>query len=167
MGVPVGGCYYHEGRLAVSVCAKCGVGICKECAVRDDSGRILCIDCANEESWQEHQRQREILKKEGGRFRHGTEFVAPTIKGILIAAVVGLILYISDSYSVCGIAEIIGTSYILFSIPFGIIMINDRFAVQYGSSDRRLKRFFISVTIGWAAFAFYLIRFICRKIKSK
>ena len=55
MGLRESGCYYHRGRLAVATCARCGVGICRDCLVRDENGTILCYQCGNEKLKQEHK----------------------------------------------------------------------------------------------------------------
>lgn len=89
MYVQVSKCYYHPERGAVATCTKCGVGICRECAVKDSRGRILCYRCGNEDLRQEHKEYRKKLKASGGRFRRGAEFIFPGIIGILIVAAAG------------------------------------------------------------------------------
>ena len=48
-------CYHHsncEDRPAVARCSKCGKGLCRECADNlksEETGKILCVDCLNEE----------------------------------------------------------------------------------------------------------------------
>ena len=70
-------CYYHPDKSAVATCTKCGVGICRDCAVKDDQGRILCYRCGNEYLKLEHKEHRKKIKDSGGRFRKGTDFIVP------------------------------------------------------------------------------------------
>lgn len=48
-------CYHHcncDDHPAVVTCSKCGKGLCRECADNlrsEDTGKILCVDCLNEE----------------------------------------------------------------------------------------------------------------------
>ncbi|MDE5756789.1 MAG: hypothetical protein K2I23_06845 [Clostridia bacterium] len=48
-------CYHHsncEDRPAVSFCSKCGKGLCRQCTDNlrsEDTGKILCVDCLNDE----------------------------------------------------------------------------------------------------------------------
>lgn len=92
-------CYHHhncEDRPAVARCSKCGKGLCRECADNlksEDTGKILCVDCLNEELatdvvWAENRKS--VVKKE--------------LIYIVVGFVVGLILAISLA-SVLGYAS--------------------------------------------------------------
>lgn len=42
-------CYYHENKPAVVSCAKCGVGLCRDCreeAAYEVDGKPLCLNCS-------------------------------------------------------------------------------------------------------------------------
>ena len=129
-------CYYHPERGAVATCAKCGVGICKSCAVKDPQGRIVCYQCGNEALKEEHREYRKWLKERGGTFSTGKDFIVPGIIGIIINVVIGIIsLYnginiTSDSIYVDFAARIF-LFYYFFSIPFCYILINNLFAGKY------------------------------------
>ena len=95
MANQVGGCYYHEGRLAVATCSKCGVGLCRDC-VRKDRGAIICPNCERELLRQgvrqqnqrlkaDDQEYRQWLKERGGHFVEGKDFLIPAIIGLVIA----------------------------------------------------------------------------------
>lgn len=82
-------CYYHnrcEDRPAVAFCSKCGKGLCRECAENlksEDTGKILCVDCLNEEmaedvAWATYRKK--SVKKE-------LKFI---IAGAIIGAIIGL-----------------------------------------------------------------------------
>lgn len=70
-----------------------------------------------------------------------------------------------------GLGFFIGVSYLLFSIPFCYIKLNDYFAPKYDTGDVRFTKWYfkvaISLFIGWIVFPFFLIRFIIGKFKSK
>lgn len=173
MSAKVGGCYYHEGKLAVATCAECGVGICRDCAVKDDRGRIICYQCGNKELKQQHREYKKELKEQGGRFRNGREFVIPTIIGILIVVVAGFLGGLTDSFKAENIIDIstIIVAYMLFSIPFGVIWLNDRFTPKYDTLYNRFGKWYfkicLGVLFGWIFFTIYWIRFIMTKTKSK
>lgn len=176
MNVRISRCYYHVEKPAVAVCAQCGADICRECAVKDDFGRIICCECGNNNLKQEHKKYREALKQQGGRFRDGKEFVIPGIIGILINIVICLIAY-NENFLVSGngvmmdILVMIPVMYVFFSIPFCMIMLNDRFAPRYDTWYNHFSGWYwkivISFLVGWIVFTFYLIRYIIIKIKSK
>ena len=174
MSVNVSRCYYHMDEPAVAVCAQCGAGICRRCAVKDDYGKVICSKCGNSNLKQEHREYRKLLKQNGGRFRDGTEFIIPGIIGILINIVIGFIDYKVNIFelgvTMGDIILRIFLIYMFFSIPFCMTMLNDRFAPRY---DTRLNHFShwyfkicFSLFAGWIVFTFYLIRFIVCKIKS-
>lgn len=170
------GCYYHPGRLAVATCAKCGVGICRECAVKDEYGTILCYQCGNEKLRQQHKEHRKQLKESGGRFRKGTEFIIPGIIGTLIAVVILTMNYYGIGYDGnhdpmnLGVWGTILMAYCLFSIPFAYIMLNDLLTPKYDTLLNRIgnwgEKILTSLLVGWIAFTFIWIRFIVRKITS-
>lgn len=171
MGIKISNCYYHGNRPAVATCAQCGVGICRECAVKDDSGRIICYKCGNSNLKQEHKEYREMIKEQGGRFRNGTEFIVPGIIGILIAIAGGWFIYFGpfDMRVFTGVnKDFIMIEYLLFSSPFGMIMLNDRFAPKYDTWSNLFNTWFLKVMfsffIGGIVFAFYLFRFVMSKI---
>lgn len=172
MSVNVSCCYYHEGKAAVGVCAQCGAGICRECAVKDDTGRIICYKCGNKKLKQEHKQAKEMIKQQGGRFRNGSEFIKPGIIGgvLMIGAGLGLI---NDGFLMLGHGSIIAfimIEYMIFSIPFAMIMLRDLFAARYMTLNDHwgmwLLKLFVSLLIGWIVFTFYLIRFVRTKRKS-
>lgn len=174
----VGSCYYHPERSAVAICPQCNAGICRECAVKDDSGRVICYRCGNSNLKQEHRKYREMLKQQGGRFRNGTEFIKPTIIGIIILVVIGLVTVFSKDSNlriivmdegITGIIAGIMVVYILFSIPFCMAMLNDLFAPKYDTLYSRFNKWYIKFAIslfaGWIVFTFYWIRYIVTKGK--
>lgn len=177
MSTKMGSCYYHSEKRAIATCAQCGVGICKECSVKDDLGRIICYSCGNEKLRQEHK---ECRKKRGRRFEEGKEFIIPGIIGILIVAVaIALIYYISPGrfksvnwlypYEVFEFIIAYGIiAYIFFSIPFGVIMLNDIFAPKYETIHGHFSKIYLKIMFafifGWIAFTFYWIRFVIHKV---
>lgn len=179
MRLQASGCYYHPGRLAVAVCAKCGVGICRDCAVKNAQGTIICYKCGNEELRQEQKGYRKWLKERGGHFSKGTDFIVPGIIGILLVAlgIFGCLFESSRNANFhMGVVDYMAlgaVSYILFSIPFCYIVLDDLFAWKYRTSSQRQDKLFIKVMIsfmlGWIAFPFILIRFIIRRkiLKNK
>lgn len=172
MDLRASGCYYHPGRLAVATCAKCGVGICRECLVRDENGTILCYQCGNEKLRLKHKEYRKRLKENGGRFKSWTEFIIPSIIGILIIVLVVALTHIeaiSPLTSTTDKGDIVGMVYILFSIPFGYVIWSDLLTPKY---ETLWNKFFswagkisFSLLSGWFIFPFVLIRFIVRKIR--
>lgn len=179
MHAQVSKCYYHPEIGAVATCAKCGVGICRDCAVKDDRGRIICYQCGNKDLKQGHKEYRKRLRENGGRFRTGAEFILPGSVGILIAIAFGAFLYyvgmdsqIVSSLSIDGSrGSLLLTAYCLFSSPFGYIVLNDLFAPKYDRAinvicDRFMTVFF-SPILGSILFAFFGIRFIIRRIMLK
>lgn len=173
MRLQVSKCYYHPDRGAVATCAKCGVGICEYCAVKDAQGKIICYRCGNKDLKQEHKEYRKLLKDRGGRFRKGTEFIVPGIIGILFVAIVLKALAyfggISDPI-IRGWGNIVYVfiGYMVFSIPFCYIVVNDWFAPKYDTAYNKFSEWYlklaISLMIGWLVFTFLWIRFIVRKI---
>lgn len=178
MQTQVRNCYYHPDRGSVAVCAKCGVGICRECAATDQHGRIVCRQCGNEELRQEHKEYRKRLKESGGRFSSGREFIVPSIIGILIVIVAGVMLfyegYISQmfraSWSMAFFASFV-FAYFLFSIPFCYLELSDLLAPKYDTIYNHVfkcvMKITISIFVGWIVFTYIWIRFIVRKTKSK
>jgi len=185
MPVLVSGCYYHPDRATVAFCAKCGVGICQECAVNDIRGRVVCRQCANEELRQEHREYRKQLKANGGRFVTGKDFLVPGIIGILlvIAAQVGFalqILYSNPFYSydsnlalMLMIMTGIALTYYVFSMPFCWLILSDLIPIYYTSEMNPInafKRFFklcFTISFGWLVFTVIWVRFLIRKHRSK
>lgn len=159
MKLDASGCYYHPGRRAVAVCSKCGVGVCKECAVKNGH-TILCYQCADEMLWQEHQEYRKELKEAGGRFIHGTEFIIPGIIGFLIViAGNGALIYDGNMGHLMHDANILLVllarflfSYFLFSIPFSFVIINDLFIPQYYNLEKVAINLILSLFVGWIVF---------------
>lgn len=175
MRLQASGCYYHPGRLAVAVCAKCGVGICRDCAVKNAQGTIICYKCGNEELRQEHKEYRKWLKERGGNFSKGTDFIVPGIIGILIVVGMAMLFYLSGQLNEIvretgkdGISIII---YELFTIPFCYIVIDDLFAHKYDTTFNLINNWVgkiaISFILGGIVFPVILIHFIIRKNKSK
>ena len=173
----VGSCYYHPEKGAVAICSSCGVGICRDCLVRDDRGRILCRDCGNEYLRQEHKEYRKRLKESGGRFQKGTEFIVPSVVGVLIVAAAGLLLHYGVFDTQFHANEMAGNwglfilvAYMLFSIPFCYIGLSDLIAPKFESSterwQKRFEKFIISLLFGWAVFTFIVIRFFVRKSRA-
>lgn len=172
-------CYYHPDKSAVATCTKCGVGICRDCAVKDDQGRILCYRCGNEYLKLEHKEHRKKIKESGGRFRKGTDFIVPGIIGILFVIAFGVALYYNPSQQLSSTGEYAYLNfviysmiaYLLFSIPFGYIVLSDLFAPKYDTVNDSLFKWLLKLTIslfaGWIFFTFFLVRFIIRKITSK
>lgn len=163
------GCYYHPGRLAVAICPKCGVGICRECAVKAQ-GRILCYKCANEDIIQEHKEYRKWLKERGGNFSRGQDFIIPGIKGILLA-VFGFIIYPYISANNFEVQYFPLMLYSLFSSPFLFTILDDLESHKYmklkNLIDNWMVKVLISYVFGWIIFPFILIRFIIIKNKQK
>lgn len=167
-------CYYHPERGAVTTCAKCGVGICKECSAKVDRGRILCYQCGNEYLKREHKEYRKWIKERGGRFREGRDFVFPGIIGVLIVIAYITIDYFhllgSTSYIIGKWADTFFMAYILFSWPFSFIMLGELLYLKFNSELlNRIKfiiKFAISLLFGWIIFPFILIRFIIGKTNS-
>ncbi len=173
MDLRASGCYYHPGRLAVATCAKCGVGICRSCAVREQ-GRILCYKCANKDIVQEHKEYRKLLKERGGNFSYATDFIAPAIKGIVLAIIIPIAL--DWFYRVQGdsFAPDIGLPFIryaLFSSPFLYTILDDLFAPKWKTINDLVGNWWakalVSLLFGGFAFPFILIRFIIKKIIRK
>ncbi len=173
MYVQVSRCYYHPGRGAVAICAKCGVGICRDCAVKDDQGIILCYKCGNEKLRQEHEEYRARLKESGGRFKRGSEFIVPGIIGILIVVGIGAIVHYGGINNTMDESVFfrVFLAYFLFSIPFCYIVLSDLFAPKYDTIDNKLNnwcvKIVISLVFGGIVFTFLWVRFIIRKIASK
>lgn len=163
MNVQISNCYYHNERLAVATCAQCGAGICRGCAVKDDSGKVICFECGNSNIKQEHKEYRKMLKQQGGRFISGKEFILPGIIGVLIIVAVCLLDHFLNRYYSAdgffggindyGIIGIIFVAYMLFSIPFCMIMLNDIFAPRYDTINNRFNKWYfkvvISMCVGW------------------
>lgn len=176
MSVKISYCYYHEGTGAVAICSQCGVGICRDCAVKDDSGRVICVSCGNNNLRQEHKQYRQMLKQQGGRFRRGEEFIMPGIIGIFIILAMGAIMFFSESRfvapdSLYDVLVYILVAYMFFSIPFAIILMNDIFAPKYDTINNRIGNWIIKVSVaiftGWVVFTFYWVRFVVSKIRKK
>lgn len=178
MKLPVSGCYYHPGELAVAVCAKCGVGICRECAVKNEQGTIICYQCGNEQLKKEHKEFRRMLKERGGRFSTWGDFIVPGIIGVLIDIAYLILVYVGypdSSYDSISKVQIflahILLCYNLFSIPFIYIWTGDLFAPKYEGlrerMDRKLLRGGFAFTtgglLGGVIFTIILIRFLIRK----
>ena len=166
MQLQASGCYYHPGRLAVATCAKCGVGICRECAVKTPQGTILCYKCGNKQLKLEHKEYRKHLKESGGRFKNATEFIIPGIIGVIIA-VAGVVATHYGFISFQGVKNIFFL-YFLFSIPFGYVVLSDLLSPKYDTIWNNVTNFYIKIMcsfmIGWIVFPLVLIRFIIRKI---
>lgn len=186
MPLRVSGCYYHPGRGTVAICAECGVGICRECAVYDSRGRIVCRQCANEEWRQEHKEYRKQLKANGGRFVTGKDFLVPGIIGILlvIAAQVGFalqILYSNPFYSydsnlalMLMIMTGIALTYYVFSMPFCWLTLSDLIPTYYSTTElalvnglKLLLKVTVTFFVGWLIFTVLWVRFLVRKHRSK
>ena len=62
-------CYFHEGREAVSKCARCGVDLCRECEeaaiYRTENGRgqALCLRCSYNAAQELVEYQEKWLKR--------------------------------------------------------------------------------------------------------
>lgn len=184
MYTKISNCYYHVERPSVALCSKCGVGICRECAVKD-GGRILCVSCGNENLKMEHKQYRQMLKQQGGRFKSAKEFIIPGIIGLLIILTIVVLIGFTDSEAILreinhcnNIYQIFGLllagifiAYALFSVPFAVILMNDIFAPKYDTRWNILSkwyfRFWIALFFGWIVFTFYLVRFIIIRIKAK
>lgn len=179
MSIQVSICYYHPNRETAATCSQCGVGICKRCTVIDDSGRAICYKCGNENLKLEHKEYRRELKQEGGHFCKGSDFIIPGIIGILIIIAYFVLGYFAKEFRMPDLGsgifgQIMGyimISYVLFSIPFGVIMLNDLFADRYMDSYVRsyliFLKYFFAVIIGWICFTFYWLRFVILKIFHK
>lgn len=181
MSVEVSGCYYHEGKAAVAVCALCGAGICRKCAVKDDAGRTICVSCGNTILKEEHKRHRRMIKQKGGRFTEGKDFIAPGIIGCLLAAAMLIAMAVEGGfhnflgrgiYGVIGIIfGIFITVYFMLSLTFGFVFINDLFASRITTRENyallMLFEFMFALVLGWIPFTFYWIRFVVLKIIKK
>lgn len=180
-------CYYHPERGAVATCAKCGAGVCQNCAVKDGPGRIVCLECANEELRQKHKDYRKWLKKRGGRFRTGKDFVVPGIIGILIViAFEILLIYIGykenyydiyfsdDASSLVGLilAHII-LAYWLFSLPFCYLVLKDLIPIYHSTTVlepvntfKSCFKVLVMIFLGWFVFTVLWLRFVISKIMA-
>ena len=116
-------CYYHVGEIAVATCTHCGVDICKNCAVKDFSGKVICPQCANKMLKEDHKLYKKQTKGRGGLFSSFSEFVLPGIIGILIVVAILIIKnynkelgdIFSSAYAV-GIEGRIGMTLFLFML---------------------------------------------------
>ena len=184
MSVKVNGCYYHEGKAAVAVCAQCGVGICRQCAVKDNKGRVICVSCGNKNLKEEHKKYRQMQKQQGARFKDKKEFMKPGIIGLLIVFVTfAYVFYEGVIFQEIGrcrniievfffIIAMILFAYMLFSIPFAIILMEDIIPPKYATImdiiGKWLLRVFVSLFLGWIVFTFYWVRcVILNKKKTK
>ena len=170
MDLRANGCYYHPGRLAVATCARCGVGICRDCLVRDENGTILCYQCGNEKLKQEHKEYRKWLKETGGRFKNWTEFIIPSIIGVLIIVLAAALIHIEAVPPITDKRDMVGMTYMLFSIPFGYTIWNDLLTPKYETIWNKVfgtwcTKVAFSLISGWIILPFVLIRFIVRKIR--
>lgn len=185
--VQVSGCYYHADKLAVAVCAECGAGVCENCAVKDDRGRIICVSCGNAILKKEHKQYRQMLKEQGGRFTNGKEFIKPGIIGLILAfGALFLICFhegtlVQEFHTVAEYGDIsrlfadavalLLLGYMIFSIPFALLWMFDAFAPKYVRRwdyfDKLFFRFCVALIFGWIIFTFYWIRFVIIKIKRK
>ncbi len=177
MSTQISNCYYHPERGSVATCAKCGVGICKDCAIKDD-GKILCYQCENEILKQEHKEYRKQLKANGGRFSKGKEFIVPGIIGLLMVIAAGVLAYFGcfDFRMFNGrpgflLGALLFFAYLLFSTPFCYIVLSDLFASKcdtiYGLCLKCYFKLFVSLLFGWIVFTFFWIRFIFRKVRAR
>lgn len=182
MQTQVGKCYYHPDVGSVALCAKCGVGLCRDCAI-SEGGKILCPLCADELLKQEHKEYRKWIKERGGHFVEGRDFIKPGIIGllmILVFAVLEVVLdqnqfisamfYSSLPLPVC-VFLIVLLAYLIFSIPFGYVIVNDLFAPRCRRGLTSLTFAFtatVSFTFGWIIFAVILVQFfVCKKRTRK
>lgn len=178
-------CYYHPERNAVATCSKCGAGICRDCAVKDGQGRIICRQCANEELRQEQKDYRKRLKERGGRFRTGKDFIAPGIIGILIIIAAEIWLIYDGSFyqtslsnGASSLASLILTNimlaYWLFSMPFCYLVLRDLIPVYHSTTALGLVnavklvfKLFVIVFLGWLVFTILWLRLILQRIVSQ
>lgn len=184
--VQVNGCYYHTNKSAVAVCAECGAGVCENCAVKDDRGRIICVSCGNAIYKEEQKQYRQMLKEQGGRFTNGKEFIKPGIIGlILIFGALFLVFHegtlVQEFHTVAEYGDISGLfacavalllfGYMIFSIPFAFSWMLDALTPNYVRRwDFTAKWYFrvwAALFFGWIIFTFYWIRFVIIKIKRK
>ena len=170
MDLRANGCYYHPGRLAVATCARCGVGICRDCLVRDENGTILCYQCGNKKLKQEHKEYRKWLKEAAGRFKNWTEFIIPSIIGGLIIVLAAALIHIEAVPPITDKRDMVGMTYMLFSIPFGYTIWNDLLTPKYETIWNKVfgtwcTKVAFSLISGWIILPFVLIRFIVRKIR--
>ena len=171
MKIQASGCYYHSGKLAVATCSKCGVGICRDCAIKNNQGIMLCYPCGNEQLKEEHKQYRKQLSEHGGRFNKISELVIPTIIGILI--IVAKI--VAEHYGIITQSDngltYIAVSYLLFTIPFGFVVLNDLIAPKYDSLAKIVNRYcmmlFGAFFIGWIVFPYAVIKFFINNIMLK
>lgn len=177
MQTQVGKCYYHPDMGSVALCAKCGVGLCRDCAI-SEGGKILCPSCANELLKQEHKEYRKWIKERGGHFVEGRDFIRPGVIGLLMILVFAVLEVVLDHNQfilamfhsnlplpVCAFLIVL-FAYLTFSIPFGYIIVNDLFTPRYHRGLVSLTFAFtvtISVTFGWIIFAVILVQFFARK----
>lgn len=182
MQTQVGKCYYHPDVGSVALCAKCGVGLCSECAIRAEDGAILCPSCMDEILKQEHKEYRKWIKERGGHFVEGRDFIKPGIIGLLMIlafAVLEVVLdhnqFISAMFHsslplpVC-VFLIVLSAYLIFSIPFGYVIVNDLFAPRYRRGLVSLTFAFtvtVSLIFGWIIFAVILVQFFIRKTRTR
>lgn len=171
MGLRASGCYYHPGKLAVATCAKCGAGICRDCLVKDENGTIFCYRCRNEDLKQEHKEYRKWLKENGGRFKNWTDFVIPSIIGILLIVLGAALIRIGAIPSLADKIAVLYMSYMLFSLPFGYTVWNDLLTPKCEILLEILRtwgmKVCFSMMTGCFIFPFVLIRFVVRKIRQK
>lgn len=187
MSVQVSNCYYHSDKASVATCAKCGVGICKECAVKDEQGRVVCRQCANEESRQNVREYQKLLKARGGRFVTGKDFLFPGIIGILIVIATAIAVALSNdnylkysffqrglSMQLMMILAGIFLAYTLFSMPFCYLVLNDWIPSYYSTTTLgliNLTKFWfkllVTIFLGWLVFTFLWVRFLIRKNKNR
>lgn len=177
--VQVNGCYYHTDKLAVAVCAECGAGVCENCAVRDDRGRIICVSCGNAILKEEHKQYRQLLKEQGGRFTNGKEFIKPGIIGlILIFGALFLAFHdgtlVQEYHALAGYGDIsrlfagavalLLFGYMIFSIPFAFLWMFDAFAPKYVRRwdifGKWYFRFGVKIKIIWSVDFFLSLSFL-------
>lgn len=164
-------CYYHPERGAVATCAKCGAGICRDCAVKHDGGVILCYQCENEYLRKEHREYRKQLKERGGSFTKGTDFIIPSIVGLLLIAVFGALEYFGVTNNPPnGAGGYLLEAYLLFSIPFSYTLISDLFAPKYDVYGWWIIKLMIKITLSALSapiiLPILLVRFIVKKFAS-
>lgn len=171
MDYRVSACYYHPDKPTVAVCSKCGVGICESCTVKQHSGKALCIRCANEELKEEHNEFRKLLRKRGGRFRTGKEFIVPGIIGIVLCVALTLLAFFDSQFpalphdplnAIAFVIAILFLEYNFFAIPFCVRGLMDIFAPRYHTSPSIFKiiiYFIVPLLVSWVFLSFYLVRF--------
>ena len=115
-----------------------------------------------------------MLKERGGNFSYATDFIAPAIKGIVLAIIIPIAL--DWFYRVQGdsFAPDIGLPFIryaLFSSPFLYTILDDLFAPKWKTINDLVGNWWakalVSLLFGGFAFPFILIRFIIKKIIRK